>query len=247
MAARRAWCSSGALQHRLQNRGIASQRIANACAAERLPEAITRPLKAPGHAPVIGYVGTIGNWFDWPMVIALAHARPDAHIRLIGPISGAPPKRLPDNIELLPERSHAEAIRAMSTFDLGLIPFKITRLTDAVDPIKYYEYRALGMAVISSAFGEMRNRAKAEGVFLVDRGTCLKSLVHRAMAYREPIERTLLFRTKNAWSMRFTHARAFVFMPADRSPTHDTRQIDEARRRAIGDGGVASSKATARA
>jgi hypothetical protein len=213
LAARRAWCSSSALQRLLQSRGIVSQLIANACASERLPEAKLRPPKAPGQAPLIGYVGTIAKWFDWSMVIALANARPDARIRLIGPMFNPPPKRLRENIEVLPECTHAEAIRAMSTFDLGFIPFKITRLTDAVDPIKYYEYRALGIAVISSAFGEMRHRTMTDGVFLADRGTCLENLVDRALAYREPLERALHFRSQNAWSERFTQARAFVCTP----------------------------------
>lgn len=213
MAARRVWCSSSTLLHRLQKTGAAPQWVANACAAERLPDAISRPLKTPAHAPLIGYVGAIAKWFDWPMVIALAQARPDARIQLIGPTFGAVPKRFPDNIELLPQCSHEDAIRAMSKFDVGLIPFKITRLTDSVDPIKYYEYRALGMAVISSAFGEMRQRATTEGVFLADRETCLDSLVQRAMAYREPWDKALHFRARNAWSVRFNQAHAFEKMP----------------------------------
>lgn len=218
LSARRVWCSSSALQHRLQKWGIAPQWVANACAVERLPEALSRPIKASNQAPLIGYVGTIAKWFDWTMVIALADARPNARILLIGPIFGAVPKQLRDNIELLPQCPHEEAVRAMSTFDVGLIPFKITRLTDAVDPIKYYEYRALGIAVISSAFGEMRHRAETDGVFLADDDTCLESLIQHAMAYRESLDKILHFRSTNAWSLRFIQAQAFVRRPATMDP-----------------------------
>lgn len=38
---------------------------------------------------VLGYVGTLGRWFDWELVIALAQANPGNRIRLIGPLHTA--------------------------------------------------------------------------------------------------------------------------------------------------------------
>lgn len=74
----------------------------------------------------------------------------------------------PANIKLLPECSHASAIAAMATFSVGLIPFKLNRLTASVDPIKYYEYRALGLPVLCTRFGEMALRDKEPGVWILD-------------------------------------------------------------------------------
>ena len=35
--------------------------------------------------PVLGYLGCMGHWFDWPLVIRLAEALPQARIELVGP------------------------------------------------------------------------------------------------------------------------------------------------------------------
>lgn len=213
LAARRVWCSSSALMQRVQQLGATPQWVANACAAERLL-APSRSARAAGTAPLIGYVGAIAKWFDWSLVIALAQARPDACVRLIGPVFGQVPAHLPANIHLRPQCSHTDAMRAMRDFDVGLIPFKIDTLTESVDPIKYYEYRALGIPVISSAFGEMRQHAKADGVFLADPGQPLGPTLARALGYREPLASVQRFRAANAWSTRFAQARLFVRAPA---------------------------------
>ncbi|WP_092462204.1 glycosyl transferase [Pseudomonas sp. NFACC46-3] len=153
---------------------------------------------------VLGYVGTLGRWFDWELVIALAQANPGNQIRLIGPLFTPPPCVLPANIELLPECSHAGAIAAMTTFSVGLIPFKLNRLTASVDPIKYYEYRALGLPVISTRFGEMALRDREPGVWIVDEGTDLGKTATEALA--SPSDRSTVhqFRQAHRWAQRFS-------------------------------------------
>src|SRR5690606_9219881 len=101
------------------------------------PEIIPPVSDQPSHTgnKVYGYVGTVGDWFDWQWVIELSRARPRDTIRIIGPINQPPPRRLPSNIELFPPCSHSDALKAMQQFDVGLIPFKRTDLTAAVDPI----------------------------------------------------------------------------------------------------------------
>lgn len=115
---------------------------------------------------VFGYVGTIASWFDWAWVCALAKTRSDDEVRLIGPVFEQPAGELPDNVKLLPACDHAAALEAMTQFHVGLIPFKRNALTASVDPIKYYEYRALGLPVISTDFGEMSFRSGERGVFI---------------------------------------------------------------------------------
>ena len=59
--------------------------------------------------PVLGYLGCIGRWFDWPLVVRLAEAMPQARIELVGPCAVAPPRRLPANVSLLPACDRSEA------------------------------------------------------------------------------------------------------------------------------------------
>ena len=152
---------------------------------------------------IFGYVGTIGRWFDWDWLCALARARPNDTIRLIGPVYTPPPQRLPKNVELLPPREHTAALQAMLEFDLGFIPFKKNKLTNSVDPIKYYEYRALGLAVLSTSFGEMSLRLNELATFLSLEVSDVGDSVASALEYVPDLEEVLEFRTQNSWEARF--------------------------------------------
>lgn len=193
--------SSTALARRFDSHKSKLSMALNACAIEMLPD---EPLIPPSTVqPILGYVGTIGHWFDWQLVFALATANPIARIRLIGPLYSPPPAELPPNIELLPPCNHAMALRAMQDFSVGLIPFKQTDLTASVDPIKYYEYRALGLPVVSTYFGEMAFREQQSGVFLVSRQSDLTGVVARALEYQSNKNEIQKFRNENSWGARF--------------------------------------------
>jgi hypothetical protein len=152
--------------------------------------------------PIFGYVGTIAHWFDWSWIICLARLYPNAIVRLIGPCYSAPPENLPSNIELLPACDHASAIDAMKLFTVGLIPFTLNELTASVDPIKFYEYRALGIPVLSTAFGEMLLHQEQEGVFISDTNG-LPEQVSAALDYRDGELNIIQFIAANSWCERF--------------------------------------------
>lgn len=155
---------------------------------------------------VLGYVGTIASWFDWEWVIELAKARQSDVVRLIGPVFSPAPVALPQNIEMLPPCNHQAALAAMRDFDVGLIPFRKNDLTSSVDPIKYYEYRALGLPVISTGFGEMALRINEEGTFICDRLEDINSLVLKVLEFMPDAEQASKFAERNSWSIRFDSA-----------------------------------------
>lgn len=202
--------SSSLLQSRFNRLAPDVRLLPNACASGRLP--MYRGPRPPlaDRAPVVGYVGTIAQWFDWELVIALAKARPRGEFRLIGPMCVRAPRSLPSNIRIFPALSHAQAMEAVARFDAGLIPFRNTRLTSAVDPIKYYEYRALGLAVVSSAFGEMARRRESRGVYLVDRGADVPELLDQALSFTDSTESVTQFRIAHSWESRFEQAGVFA-------------------------------------
>lgn len=152
---------------------------------------------------IFGYVGTIGPWFDWKWVINLARMRPLDVVRLTGPMFTPSPYTLPANVEIFPPCTHQDALRAMQDFDVGLIPFKKNDLTASVDPIKYYEYRALGLPVISTDFGEMVFREGEEGTFLSYGLRDVRDLVQSALLYSADVESIRLFTASNTWGARF--------------------------------------------
>ena len=155
---------------------------------------------------IFGYVGTIASWFDWSWVYALASVRPRDEIRLIGPVFSSSRKNMPPNIVLLPPCSHKAALQAMADFDVGIIPFVKNDLTRSVDPIKYYEYRALGLPVISTNFGEMNFRYEEHGVFISKCLNDVAALAHAALCVDSSALEIAKFKKENSWYSRFDAA-----------------------------------------
>ena len=198
--------SSEALGRRFKDQKHKLTLVRNACDVDILPsvDLVTND----GKGSILGYIGTVGKWFDWRLIFTLAKADPSVHIRLVGPIYASAPKSVPDNVEILPACDHDRAIEVMQDFSSGLIPFKYTELTYAVDPIKYYEYRSLGISVLSSRFGRMAFRDSEPGVFLVDRhDDDLASKIRLALNYRYDRNEIQNFRNDNSWSVRFDESR----------------------------------------
>ncbi len=103
----------------------------------------------------VGYIGHLTpSWFDWPWVIAAARALPHIDFEIIG--HGAP-EGLPfvENLKILGPKTHDEFLDICRTWKVGLIPFKPSRLTKAVDPNKLFEYLAVGLSVVSSDMGSV--------------------------------------------------------------------------------------------
>ena len=126
----------------------------NACTSDFVTELHREKIES-GKSIVFGYVGTIASWFDWRWVIELAELNPSSKIRLIGPLKTLKPVNLPKNITIEKAISHDEVPIVLSQIDVGLIPFQVNDITKYVDPIKFYEYSAKKIPLLSTQFGEM--------------------------------------------------------------------------------------------
>lgn len=109
---------------------------------EQRTTSTAKPLLRYQQSLIIGYVGTLAAWFDWAILIRLAKALPKAQFHIYGPLEGIHPPDLPSNVELRGPIAHESISGLMRTWHAGLIPFLKNELTQSVDPVKYYEYRA---------------------------------------------------------------------------------------------------------
>ena len=200
------FCSAPSLRAKLAGCRPDAQLVPNGYAMRGLP-----PPRTGGDG--IGYVGTIGGWFDWPLVLELARALPHETIRLTGPQFVARPPVLPANIELHPECSRTEAVERLARCRIGLIPFRCDELTRSVDPVKYYEYRALGLPVWSTAFGTMTNRCDGRSTYRIAHGIDWQALHADTLAAPLDERDTLAFRAANDWSVRFATVAERVLSP----------------------------------
>ena len=98
---------------------------------------------------IVGYFGHLtDSWFDWESLIEIAVGMPEYHFEIIG---HSEPQNLdlPENLQILGPKSHPEINEIARRWKAAIIPFKTGPLSDAVDPIKIYEYLALGLPTVS--------------------------------------------------------------------------------------------------
>ena len=190
--------SSTSLYDKFEGTGVSTQLVNNAydmdtVRAEREPE----PARM-----VAGYIGTVGHWFDWNLLVQTAERTPEADFEIVGPVYNHHNGLLPENVSLLPACSQQEAWQHLSRFDVGLIPFRRVEITAGVDPIKYYEYRAYGLPVLSTKFGEMNKRGTEAGVFLVENADEAAAILQSRPSIATDAT-TADFRRINDWHERF--------------------------------------------
>ena len=172
-----------------------------------LDSATNRDLWAQQPGLIFGYLGVIGSWFDWTAIIELAVRFPDATVKLVGPVHCRVPT-LPRNVELHPPVPQHQVYDALKEFSVGLIPFIVNELTEFVDPVKYYEYGAMGIPILSSRFGEMRLRGKHQRVLFFDQLQADASLPHWFTAL-QPASQIDAFRRDHCWTRRFDQLDMF--------------------------------------
>lgn len=116
------------------------------------PEPAAEILRLAG--PVIGYCGNMNDRFDFDLVEALALARPNYRVVLIGKLSN--PKQhkrmasLP-NVHVLGIRTYEQARACIAAFDVAIVPHERSLLSDHMNPLKVYVYRSLGVPVVSTS------------------------------------------------------------------------------------------------
>ncbi|SHM75969.1 Glycosyltransferase involved in cell wall bisynthesis [Anaerosporobacter mobilis DSM 15930] len=104
--------------------------------------------------PIIGYYGAIEEWFDIQSVQYLAENY-SCQIVLIGHVGIDTTRVKNKNIHFLGKVPYNELKYYAKYFDVALIPFIVNDLTNAVSPVKFFEYAANGIPVVSSDIHEM--------------------------------------------------------------------------------------------
>ncbi|PSW03902.1 glycosyltransferase [Photobacterium lipolyticum] len=156
--------SSTSLGEKYSLTNLNSMLVLNACDEHFLQKAQSRKRNPRTEKLIFGYVGTVATWFDWDVVLKLSSQYPESEIHIVGPNYSSTPSALPTNVTLFPAIEHSKVSEVIATFDYGLIPFKQNELTESVDPVKYYEYLAHQIPVISTPFGQMKYRIENNNV-----------------------------------------------------------------------------------
>lgn len=104
--------------------------------------------------PVIGYIGVMASWCDFDLLSAAAKRLPHCNFVMIGPLYNVEEVPQLPNLHWLGFKPYEMLASYVNSFDVGIIPFKNTSMTESVNPIKMWEYMAAGIPVVTSALPE---------------------------------------------------------------------------------------------
>jgi glycosyltransferase involved in cell wall biosynthesis len=136
--------------------------VGNGVDVDRFDASRVPPASLPGNpaSPVLGYVGSIHSWFDAPLIETLARAIPEARVVLVGPAHPSVAREIEraaavaSNLFWLGPKPKEAVPGLVRAFRAGLIPFRRTPLTEAVNPVKLYEYAAAGVPCVTTRFSD---------------------------------------------------------------------------------------------
>jgi glycosyltransferase involved in cell wall biosynthesis len=164
--------------------------------------------------PIAGYVGVLRSWIDYELVAALAQELPDISVVMVGPLDFEKRiehlRKIP-NLHWLGRRDYAEVPLYINSFDACIIPFIRGKISETTNPVKVFEYFALGKPVVSTPLHELEPFA-ADGLALVAESRSeFLAAVRRALADKDE-ERSCMrmdVARKHSWN---EHVRTMLTM-----------------------------------
>ena len=144
--------------------------------------------------PRLGYFGVIDERIDYGLLDALARARPDWQIVMIGPTAKIDPADLPRhaNLHWLGMKAYAELPDYLAGWDVGLMPFALNDATRFISPTKTPEFLAAGVPLVSTSIPDVVSEWQKDGLVLIADG--LDAVIAAASA--------LLVNAKQPWQDR---------------------------------------------
>jgi len=164
--------------------------------------------------PIVLYVGAISDWFDYDLYeYGVSHLQ-EFNFVIIGPISGVQSRnhilrieklaKTYGNFRYLGPRRHAELKKYLFHAKVGTIPFKISPLTNDINPIKLFEYCAYGLPTTASNMSELDHYS--DHVFIYKDQEGYIKLLQDCVRNKNDLKPQLIdFARDNTWEKRFAY------------------------------------------
>jgi glycosyltransferase involved in cell wall biosynthesis len=131
------------------NNGIS---LSFAAAGSLLPPQFETAFSAQGIK--LTFIGAIDTWVDFPLLARALAEYPQLTINLVGPnVVPVPAIERLHHLGPIPHHLLAEVMRRS---DALVMPFQVSALVEAMDPVKLYEYAWSGKPSLASDYGETR-------------------------------------------------------------------------------------------
>jgi GT2 family glycosyltransferase len=165
-----------------------------------------KDLQKGGGKKIIGYYGALANWFDLKILENIAIKHFDKEVVLIGNCSYQPLIKLAQkyhNIHLLGEKNYKDLPSYLYFFDVCIIPFVLNDLIKATDPVKLYEYFAMGKKVVATKMPEILKFK--EYLWFAEGSEDFSNKIEIALNHKdteEEVNQRIKISQKNTWSDR---------------------------------------------
>lgn len=153
--------------------------------------------------PKLGFYGVIDERMNLALIAALADARPQWSIVMVGPVVKIDEASLPQraNLHFLGAKSYVELPAYLSGWDVALLPFAINESTRFISPTKTPEYLAAGRPVVSTPITDVvRHDGEMAAVGIADTSEAFVAACDHALRLMVP----------GAWLEEVDHALAHM-------------------------------------
>jgi teichuronic acid biosynthesis glycosyltransferase TuaH len=131
--------------------------LPNGCDVDHFTRPHAPPPELAGDEVVVGFAGGLTWRVDFELLAAVAEARPDWRLALVGEGPAAEPG--PPNLVRFGAKPYAELPAWVQRFDVALIPYRQEPFNLASFPLKVFEYLAAGTPVVSTPLPALEGMA----------------------------------------------------------------------------------------
>lgn len=148
--------SSENLMHELQKRyGVSAEKMTLLRNGYHAGWTKAPDVRTPDGSLKIGYFGTIGRWFDFPLLLESLEAFPQIEYHLFGPAEKGMQAPQHERIHLHGVLPHAQIPEKAAGLDVLMMPFQLNDIVRSVDPVKLYEYLFLQRNILCVRYPEI--------------------------------------------------------------------------------------------
>ena len=202
------FCSSSALKENLASRygekknvfviNNAIHQIPNT--KYQIPKKISRLFEQP--LKKICYIGSISEWFDFEILISALKQNPGVMAIIIGPTDVKLPSA--ERLHYHPPVNHGIVMEILKKSDALIMPFHVTPLVKAVNPVKLYEYIYAEVPSVSVAYPESE---KFEDYVYLYRthdefNNYIRQIQENRLPLKQPAGSGVSFALQNTWEQR---------------------------------------------
>jgi len=170
--------------------------------------------------PVIGYFGNIERRIDYDLLAEVLQQNPDKNFVFVGPVDihyldhatfKAP------NISLKGAVPYEQMPAVLKGFDVAIIPFKKDEVSNAIFPLKLFEYLGSGRPVVSTDFNIDLREFTGNTVTYCSDAIEFSAALNTALNDTPHLqEKRLAVATENTWEHRISEIKNLLALNLDR-------------------------------